>query len=409
MSELYQDIFDRWVKAIDEMDTIAAHRENVSIIKYASSIRYDLSNYSKSNFPVGGKVFDENPDEESDYRRYGLDHNGQPVYVFFEHSWNKISWEGIYNYSDNQVEYLEFCINTNVPSCVKVIKYENGRKISYQHFNINGGGSGLPLLKDGKEAYIESIQSNEYSVNSYIEKYIYEGERIIKADCFAVSPGIGQFSFEKSYTYDDQGELAEIRILYPATEVTMLEYVKIPDDLNMDDLINNLAEKMSGSIIETLLKKGFEEPIVLLELFYRRVERYCPFLKVRFLSEKEELIRMSEDERKKGLDLFELFFLSGSGELINVDHETIERPLLQLMQLMDAKENFNPGTTMLRKTALLLTQNKLNGKLPVSDDFVAYAIDWEMDGRKFEEILMECGQTPEIIQNWRAKGLLPKL
>ena len=408
MSELYQDIFDRWVKAIDEMDTIAGHREKVSVIKYAPSLRYDLRDYNKSNFPAGGNVFDQNPDEELGYRKYGLDKMGLPVYVFLEHSWNKITWEGFYNYSDNQVEYLEFCINTNVPSCVKVIKYEHDRKISYQHFSLNGGGSGYPLLKDGKAAFIERIQNDEYSIISNVEKYVYEGERIIKVECFAVSPGIGQLSFEKSYTYDDQGELSEIRKFY-RTGITQLEYVKTPDDLNVELLINDLAEKMSGSIIEALLKKGFEESIVLLELFYRNVDRYLPLLKVRFLSEKEEIIRMSDNEGIEGLDPFELLFLSGSGELIRVDHEAVERPLQQLMQLMEAKENYEMGTTMLRKTALLLTQHKMDGKLPVGDDFVAYAIDWEMDDQPFEEILLECGQTPEVIQEWKAKGLLPEL
>lgn len=408
MSELYQEIFERWVRAIDEIDTIAGHREKVSVIKYAPSFRYDLKDYNKTNFPAGGTVLDQKPTEEGDYQKYGLDNNGRPVYVFFEHSWNKVTWEGVYNYSDNQVEYLEFCINTNTPSCVKVIKYEDNRKVSYQHFSLNGGGSGYPLLKNGKDAYIERIQNDQYSIISNVEKYIYEGERIVKADCFTVSPGFEQFSYEKSYNYDDQGELTEIRKIYPSTGVTQLEYAKIPNDLNVEDLINKLAEQLAGSIIETLLKGNIEEPLVLLELSYRRVDRYLPNLKPRFLSEKDEIIRMGEDEAIEGLDLFELLFISGYENLLNIDDTAVELPLQQLTQLMDAKEDFNLGTTMLRKTALLLTKNKLDGKLPVSDDFVAYPIDWEMEGQDFEEILMECGQTPEVIRDWRAKGLLPE-
>ena len=407
MNELYQDIFDRWVKAIDEMDTIASHREKVSIIKYAPSFRYDLRDYNKSNFPAGGKVFDENPGELHDYHKYGMNNNGLPIYVFFEHNWNKVTWEGVYNYSDNQVEYLEFCINTNAPSCVQVVKYENNRKVSYQHFSLNARGSGYPLVKDGKDAFIESIQNDQYSIISRIEKYVYEGERIVKAECFSLSPGIGQFSFEKIYTYDDQGELSEIRIFYP-TGITQLEYVKIPADLRIEDLIDNLAEKMSGSIMEALVKQDFEEPIVLLELFYKCVDRYVPLLKVRFLSEKEEIIQMNGDEGMEGLDAFEMLFLSGSGDLIIIDHEAVERPLQQLVQLMEAKSDYDPGTTMLRKTALLLTQHKLDAKVAVSDDFVAYAIDWEMEGQQFEEILLECGQTSQIIEAWRAQGLLPE-
>jgi hypothetical protein len=77
MMDLYNDIFERWVKAIDEIDTIGSHKEKVSIITYASSFRYDLKDYEKSNFPAGGQLLDHNPDEEMGCHTYGLDSNGR--------------------------------------------------------------------------------------------------------------------------------------------------------------------------------------------------------------------------------------------------------------------------------------------------------------------------------------------
>ena len=225
MNDLYNDIFERWVKAIDETDTIASHKEKVSERKYASSFRYDLNYYEQSNFPAGGQLLDQDPAEELSYHKYGLDNNGRPVYVFFEHSWNKVSWEGVYNYSDNQVEYLEFCVNNKVPSGVQVVKYENNRKISYQHLTLTEGGRHYSLSKDEKEAFVESIKNDEYAIKSYVEKYLYEDERIIKAECLRISPGIEQLRFEKKYTYNNQGELAEIRVFYPSG-ITQLAYVK---------------------------------------------------------------------------------------------------------------------------------------------------------------------------------------
>lgn len=70
---------------------------------------------------------------------------------------------------------------------------------------------------------------------------------------------------------------------------------------------------------------------------------------------------------------------------------------------MDKEENFDLGTSMLRKTASLLTFHKLNQKIAVTNDFVAYAIDWELEGQEFEEILKDCGQSPKIIEAWKAK------
>jgi hypothetical protein len=172
MIELYNDIFERWVKAIDDINTISEHREKIKSIKYAPSFRYELKYYYRSDFRAGGILYDQKPNDRIDHHKYGFDINGLPVYVSFEHSGNKIHWEGFYNYSDSAVEYLEFCLKTNVPSCVQVVKYENNRKISFQHFSLNGRGSTYPLSKDEKEMFIERIKNDQYSIISNVERYV---------------------------------------------------------------------------------------------------------------------------------------------------------------------------------------------------------------------------------------------
>lgn len=224
MIDLYNDIFERWVKAIGEFDTIASHKEKVSVIKYAGSFRYDLKDYSQYSFPAGGQLIDENPAPELDYHTYGLDSGGLPVYVFFEHSWNKVSWEGVYNYSGNQIEYLEFCVNNQVPSGVQVIKYDNERKLSYQHFVLSERGSSYHFSKGDKGSLIDSVKKDIYAVRSYVERYLYEGERVIKTECLSISPGLDPLPSEKRYAYNDQGELLEITRYYPSSGITQVEY-----------------------------------------------------------------------------------------------------------------------------------------------------------------------------------------
>lgn len=155
---------------------------------------------------------------------------------------------------------------------------------------------------------------------------------------------------------------------------------------------------MAHSIIVSLLKHNIEQPICLLELNYRRADRHLPLIKTLSLSEKEEIISQSE-----GSEVFELLFITSSENYIDMDSHVFEQQLQQLVQLMEERENFDLGTNLLRKTASLLTLNKLGQKITVSDDFVAYAIDWEMEGQEFEEILKECGQSSKIIQEWKAK------
>lgn len=399
MIELYNDIFERWVKAIDEIDTIREHREKIQTIKYAPSFRYDLKNYHHSDIRAGGIFYDQQPNEEIDYHIYGFDNNGLPIHVSYEHRWNKIHWEGLYNYSDRRVEYLEFCLETNVPSCIQVVKYENNRKTSFQHFNLNGRGSTFPLLKDSKEIFIERIKNDQYSIISNVERYVYNADRIVKAECFSVSPGLGQFHYEKRYAYDDQGELTEVKSFFPNGS-SQLEYVRVPGEINLNtqNLLYSLAERIAESIIESLLKHDIEQPICLLELNYRRLDRYLPLIKALSLFEKEEIISHCE-----GPEVLELLFITGYNNYIDIDSNVFEQQLQQLIQLMEEREDFDLGTDMLRKTASILTLNKLDQKIAVSDDFVAYAIDWEMEGQEFEEILKECGQSPEIIEEWKAK------
>jgi len=90
--------------------------------------------------------------------------------------------------------------------------------------------------------------------------------------------------------------------------------------------------------------------------------------------------------------------------MISLDDSTFERPLQQLVQLMEQTSDYDIGTKMLRKAAWLLTRGRLEGKIPVSDTFVAYAIEWMLEGQEFEEILRECGQREEVIADWRARG-----
>jgi len=394
MIELYNDIFERWIRAIDEIDMIHKYKEKVKSIKYAPGFRYDVIDYTKSDFPAGGTLYDQKDDEKLDYHAYGLDQNQLPAYVRFEHRWNKISWEGFYKYSHNTIEYIEFCLNTGVPSCIQVAKFKDNRRVSFQHFQLNGRGSTYSLVKGEQEAFIQRIQNDPYSITSKIESYLYEDERIIKALCCSVSPGIGQFEYEKIYTYDQDG-LTEIRTLYPNGS-TQLTYVRLPENLNVQDMINNLAEQMEKSIIDFLLTQDIEQPISLLALNYRRGDRYLPHLKVRSLLEKEEIT-----SHYKEADVFELLFISGFENLLYLEPDQFEYQLQQLTQLMEQNENYNLGTAMLRKAASILTLNRLDKKLAVSDDFVAYAIDWEMEGQEFEKILEECGQKPETIALWK--------
>lgn len=76
---------------------------------------------------------------------------------------------------------------------------------------------------------------------------------------------------------------------------------------------------------------------------------------------------------------------------------------------MRSEDDWGLGTKMLWKTARILTQSKLFGKVQVTEDFAAFAIDWSLEGHddeEFEEILIECGVEVEVIKLWKQTGIL---
>ncbi|WP_143075829.1 hypothetical protein [Parafilimonas terrae] len=64
------------------------------------------------------------------------------------------------------------------------------------------------------------------------------------------------------------------------------------------------------------------------------------------------------------------------------------------------KEDWETGDDLLIKTSKLITANKLKGKVPVSDDFIAFGTDWSME-YDIETILLKCGADKDNVKQWK--------
>jgi hypothetical protein len=106
----------------------------------------------------------------------------------------------------------------------------------------------------------------------------------------------------------------------------------------------------------------------------------------------------------------EIVFIPDYSNYLNVDRQPVENLFAQLEQMMDDESHMDLGRTMLRKAARILTRTKISGKMNVTEDFAAYAIDWSIEGHSdedFEEILEECGVQAVVIAKWKQEGILP--
>ncbi|MDO6432934.1 hypothetical protein Q4E93_20160 [Flavitalea sp. BT771] len=396
MTKLYDYIFARWVRAFDELGSLGKYRELVRTKKFATTYRYEIKDYTPQKFPAGGALYNEMPEDASNSRIYGFDQEGRPVHTSQVYGENGIPWEeGFYNYSENAVEYVEFSKNAGAPTRIQIMTLKNGKKTAFLQFIVQGIGNGVP--GGNLQAFIEQTRISSDGIICHIEQYIYNGERIMGAHCFDITPGIDARSYEQVYTYDNEGEMDEIRNVYSGGH-HRLAYVRVREGMSVEALVDGLSVLMADAVVGTLLRNNVEQPLALLELSYQGVIEYLPSLEFKTVADRDELI----DEHGDAVD-FELMFIPTYENMIVVENATFERPLQQLMQIMEQREDYDPGTKMLRKTAWLLTKGKLNGKIPVSDDFVAYAIEWMLESQEFEEILRDCGQSEEVIMNWKGK------
>ncbi len=406
LEKLKQELLTRWKHAFNELSLLPEFKKKILTEKYVPGFRYDLKDYGTQAFMLpDGKVFPEARAREiNDYHFYGFGADGKPVYTAFRHVVNNINWEAYYSYSDDLVEYVEFCIteHTQIPSCIKRILYKEGRKVGWQSLLLNTRGSANNFDGDTADEIIADMLGDQYSLFISIEKYHWEEDRIVTADGLGMAPGHGEFHYSQHYSYRPDGQLDEIRAVCE-TGNERLTWVRPDDAVNIQALEEEVAEKLAEAIIDTLVASRIETPLSLLEINYHEIAEYIPSLSPRSQAFTTEISRRHQDE-----DIFDLIFLSTELDhpYMNIRMEKFERPFKQFMQIIEREEKWEIAAAMLRKVAWLLTTNKLYGRLPVSDDFAAYAIDWESDMEEFERILGECGVVPDVISSWQEKGWL---
>ncbi len=389
-----QELIERWIKAFDEIDQFSFYEAKTVKIRYAESYRFDVSAYKYGKIKAGGKLLDEKKNDKIDYHEYGLDKNNFPTISRAKHSWNKIDWIGFYKKEDNLVEYVEFCVNTSVPSVIERIILNNGKKLFFQSFRINGRGTGFhkSYLTLPREEMIKNIITDNSSVNLVIEEYEYEKNNIKQAFCCGIASGYGQYTCIDLYNYYDSGYLKEIKTIYKNGFPNRIKYFKSEKNTFLKNLSISLTQKIANRIIEVLLAMAFESPLFCLQLSYRSVSNYWPSLIPVTLKFKNWV----KDEEGP--------FMAQPGDFISVNDENIEEEFTEFCRMIDEKESWNAASNMLRNVARILTLSKLDNKIKVTNDFVAFAVDMELEGRELDKIIIKCGADKASVKQWKKLG-----
>ena len=174
---LKDDLWRRWR---DRMDGPAAAETQVSNrrVVYGRGPLYDLKTYTPRRFEPGGRTSDQ-PFPRDDNWIYRLDDAGRPVQMDTRHSVNRIDWYGMYEYTADGAEYVEWCVQTGVCSQYARITIREGVPAAFQRLAINARGS-FPVWQGvARRTLIELIASDRKNYQIAIERYDVHGGRIL--------------------------------------------------------------------------------------------------------------------------------------------------------------------------------------------------------------------------------------
>ncbi|MDB5157287.1 MAG: hypothetical protein JWR50_1994, partial [Mucilaginibacter sp.] len=334
-----EELIERWVAAFDEQTEFETYAAQTITTKYAHAFSYNLNGYKNGEIQPGSKLFDEPPPGDSSYGKYGFNRNGflTTAEIYNKH---ELSHIGFFKKTAHLIEYIEFYLPKNVPSCIQRVFLKNGKKNMLQSVFSNGKSglyfeSGVTLKEKVSAAF-----NSGYTAVCTIEQYDYANELISKAYGLNIMPGIGQYFYENQYSYEGK-KLANIKTCYEDGRCTF-SYVA-PSAQSLKAVIKKLSELFCEVLIGTLKEQHFDSALFSVELSYRYCDNYIPNLVVLTGRQKDEVIASGSEN----------IFINGKFiYTINIP-DNLDKLYVEFYNRMETKSNWDAGRKMLIETAKL--------------------------------------------------------
>ena len=161
-----------------------------------------------------------------------------------------------------------------------------------------------------------------------------------------------------------------------------------PQATGLERLSADLARRIAEKIVESVRGRKKDLPLAALELSYRAVQSYVPVV-----------IPCSERD-----PLSELFLCTAIDvrRWIQLREEDFSPAMVEFQEHLRSTEQYDAGTGMLRDAARQVTE-LARRQLAVTPHFVAYAIDWELEGDQLATILRDCGASADALREFQSR------
>ena len=302
------------------------------------------------------------------------------------HSFNGIDWRAVYEYTSDAAEYVEWCLQTGVCSEYVRVTLRDALPAAFQRLMINAKGS-FPVWRGvAKPKLIERIASDPKNYQITIERYDVRDGRVAGGEAYTEGLGAPPMRATLHYMYAD-GALDRI-VQRSASQRDRTVYAA-PRPIGLEQLAADLSRRIAERTIAALYGRAEEFPLAALELSYRSVQTYIPLI-----------IPCTERDAISELNLCTTIDTS---RWIQLPDEDFAPEITDFEERLRTTDQYEVGTLMLREAARQITE-RARHDLHVTPYFVAYAIDWELEGGELLAILRECGATPDGLRELQSRG-----
>lgn len=219
--DLRADLVSRWKAAWDRIGDIDAPLPPGVKTSYTESPAFDLHDYSTTSWKAGARLL-ASPKSDRSYELV-LDAKGRPLRVRHRHPVNGVSWVGVYRYAADEIEHIEWCVETGAPNLYNRLHLDaDGAVLEEQRLVVNSAGSKRTWIGAPRGDLIAAIVAAPQDHPIYLWRYEVEGGVPRSGEHYQHwSTGVQQAALE--YTYAADGSLQRIVEHWPSGDRTTFQ------------------------------------------------------------------------------------------------------------------------------------------------------------------------------------------
>ena len=391
MSDELRRAVDHWKTWFGRRDELKARvLPEVTRWEWSTGRRYSLLPVHFERYPGRGRLLKDPPQPRSQHTQSGLGADGrflvQRVFDYQDHA-----FEQYVAYGNPVTDIVEFSPGPHIPTEHGRIERDGAKVVRFESFRLNGYTPKMGAMGRSPDRLAEWLGPNGRFL--VVEEYRYDGDLLREIEVYGETPGLGPHRYVDRLSHDADGSLSGIDRTWENGHAQTV-YRRRRRGQTLDELRAAAVAELVPAVIDIAGSLGATGPVYCLELSYQAVSQYFPPLVT--------LGFESDRERLREPDLAFRPMLSGGRTVELPDPDRMEA-CRQFDQEVRARGEWPLGTRMLREAAATLTRHDWRGTLDVTDDFVAFVIDPELD--ELDEAL-SASASHEQVAAWRARGWL---